>query len=131
MDLQELVDGYLEESKIDYVGLWQIAQASKEELGADTPDQVRKFSLEIVKRLYDKGLRPGNYWGGDFDYWPERVARRCSIVSNGNGSRPAKIPISATRSAGSPLAPTREDRTRVLRRPFALHDRDHRQLLFS
>jgi hypothetical protein len=49
MDLHELVDGYLEESKIDYVGLWQIAQASKEELGAGTTDQVRKLSLEIVK----------------------------------------------------------------------------------
>ena len=43
MDLQELVDSHLEESKIDYVGLWQIAQGSKEELGADTPDQVRNF----------------------------------------------------------------------------------------
>jgi hypothetical protein len=71
MDLHELVDGYLEESKIDYVGLWQIAQASKEELGAGTTDQVRKLSLEIVKRLYDNGVRPGNYWGGDFDYWPD------------------------------------------------------------
>jgi hypothetical protein len=70
MNLQELVDGYLAESKIDYVGLWQIAQASKEELGADTADQVKNFSLEIVKQLYDNGLRPGNYCG-DFDYWPD------------------------------------------------------------
>src|SRR5215831_18512676 len=36
-----------------------------------------------------------------------RVARRCSIASNGNGSRLARTPISASRYAGSPLAPAK------------------------
>ena len=71
MDINDLVDGYFDESEVDYVGLWQIAQASKETLGARTTAQIRRLSLEIVKRLYDRGLRPGNYWGGDFDYWPD------------------------------------------------------------
>jgi hypothetical protein len=69
MDIDAIVDGYLEESKVDHVGLWQIVQASREDLGAKTTDQARTLSLEIVRRLYEKGLRPGNYWGGDFDYW--------------------------------------------------------------
>lgn len=71
MDIDAIVDGYLEESKVDYVGLWQIAQASREDLGARTTDQARRLSLEIVRGLYEKGLRPGDYWGGEFDYWPD------------------------------------------------------------
>jgi hypothetical protein len=35
------------------------------------PDEARATSLQIVRRLYEEGLRPGNYWGGDFDYWPD------------------------------------------------------------
>ena len=71
MDMDALVNAYFDESGIDYVGLWQIAQASREELGARTTDDARKLSLEIVKRLYEKGLRPGDYWGGPFDCWPD------------------------------------------------------------
>jgi hypothetical protein len=33
------------------------------------------LSLEIVRQLYERGLRPGNYWGGDFDYWPDEGCR--------------------------------------------------------
>ena len=105
MDLQELVDGYLQRIKIDYVGLWQIAQASREELGADTTDQVRALSLEIVRRLYERGLGLETTGAAISTIGLTRAARRCSIASNGNGSRPAKTPISASRSAGSPLVP--------------------------
>jgi hypothetical protein len=72
VEIDDLVNGYFEESEIDYVGLWQIAQASREELGAQTTDKVRKLSLCIVKQLYDKGLRQGDYnLGTRFDYWPD------------------------------------------------------------
>jgi hypothetical protein len=69
--LKEIVDGYMDESEIDYVGLWQIAAAARRRLGARTTDRTRELSLAIVSRLYERGLRPGNYWGGDFDYWPD------------------------------------------------------------
>jgi hypothetical protein len=61
----------LEEAKVDYVGLWQIAQTTHERFGAHTTEEARKSSLEVVRRLYEKGLRPGDYRGGDFDYWPD------------------------------------------------------------
>lgn len=77
MDIDDLVGGYFEESEVDYVGLWQIAQASREELGARTTEEARTLSLEIVRRLYEKGLRPGNYWGADFNYWTEEG---CQVV---------------------------------------------------
>jgi hypothetical protein len=71
MDMTELVDDFMKESNVDYVGLWEIAQASREDLGAETTDRARMLSLKVVRQLYERGLRPGNYWGGDFDYWPD------------------------------------------------------------
>ena len=69
MDMTELVDDLMKESTVDYVGLWEIAQASREDLGAETTDRARMLSMEVVRHIYERGLRPGNYWGGDFDYW--------------------------------------------------------------
>src|SRR5271157_3394581 len=73
--LDLFVNKCLEESKIDYIGLWQIAQTTRERYGARTTAEVRKLSLEIVDRLYQKRVRPGNYRGGDFDYRPEEGCR--------------------------------------------------------
>ena len=61
----------LAETEIDYIGLWQIAQTTRERFGAQTTDEARVISLHIVRRLYEEGLRPGSYWGGAFDYWPD------------------------------------------------------------
>ncbi len=70
-ELDKLVGGYLEEAKIDHVGLWQVASAARRRLGARTTDGAREISLAVVRQLYERGLRPGDYWGGDFDYWPD------------------------------------------------------------
>ncbi|MBV8336894.1 MAG: hypothetical protein JO358_15950 [Alphaproteobacteria bacterium] len=69
--IKEIVDGYMRESEIDFIALPQIVTAARRWLGATTPEETRKLSLEIVRRLYESGLRPGDYWGGDFDYWPD------------------------------------------------------------
>jgi hypothetical protein len=71
LDLDEIVDGYMQESEVDYVALPQLATAARRRLGAKTTEEARELSLEIVARLYERGLRPGDYWGGDFAYWPE------------------------------------------------------------
>jgi hypothetical protein len=72
MDMKELVDDLVKESEEDYIGLWEIAQASREDLGARTTDEARSASLEVVARLYKRGLRPGDYYlGTRFDYWPD------------------------------------------------------------
>jgi hypothetical protein len=49
VNMNELVEDFLKESEVDFVGLWEIAQASREDLGAQIGEEVRKFSLEIVK----------------------------------------------------------------------------------
>lgn len=71
MNMEELVEDFMLESEGDYIGLWEVAQASREDIGATTTEQARSISLELVRRLYERGLRPGDYWGGDFDYWPD------------------------------------------------------------
>jgi hypothetical protein len=79
MNNREKIDAFVEEcmaeSKVDYVGLWQIAQTVREEFGSPSAIEIRNLSLEIVARLYERGLRPGDYWGGDFAYWPDEGCR--------------------------------------------------------
>jgi hypothetical protein len=71
MNMDEEIEDLMAESEVDYVGLWELAQVSRVDLGATTTDQARNIGLELVKRLYERGLRPGDYWGADFDYWPD------------------------------------------------------------
>ena len=71
LTIDQIVNGYMEESEIDYIALPQLAAAARRWLGAQTGDEARKLSLEIVRRLYERGLRPGDYFRGGFDYWPD------------------------------------------------------------
>ena len=71
-DISAIVEGYMEESEIDFVGLWQVASAARRRLGARTTDEARKLSLQIVKALYQRGLRPGDFdLGTRIDFWPD------------------------------------------------------------
>ena len=71
MDLSDLIEDFYKESSVDYVGLWEIVQVSREELGGKSSSQIRTLSMKIVEKLYDKGLRPGDYYlGSRFDFWP-------------------------------------------------------------
>lgn len=70
--IEAIVDDYIRESEIDFIALPQIATAVRRYLGAKTTTEVRKLTLEAVRCLYDKGLRPGDYYlGARFDYWPD------------------------------------------------------------
>lgn len=72
LTMDEIVDGFLSESEIDFIALPQLVNAARQCLGAHSMDQMRKLTLEMVKRLYKKGLRPGDYdLGSRFDYWPD------------------------------------------------------------
>jgi hypothetical protein len=72
MNMDEIVQALMDESEIDHIALPQIASAARWDLGANTTDEARELSLEMIRRLYQRGLRPGEYWGGDFDYWPDK-----------------------------------------------------------
>jgi hypothetical protein len=70
-NMSQIIDGYMQELEVDYIALPQLATAARRWLGARTTAEARKLSLDIVCRLYERGLRPGDYWGGDFTYWPD------------------------------------------------------------
>lgn len=70
--LTEVIATYAKHSEVDYVGMWQVAKAVREKLGARTSSEVRELSLEVAKGLYEKGLRPGDYdYGTHMDFWPD------------------------------------------------------------
>jgi hypothetical protein len=72
MNMKELVEDFMKESDVDYVGLWEIAQTAREDLHAESTEETRLLSLQIVRQLYEEGLRPGDYnLGTRFNYWPD------------------------------------------------------------
>jgi hypothetical protein len=74
--INDIVDQYVRHSEVDYVGLWQIAKAARERLGAESAEEVRELSLKIAKGLYESGLRPGDYdYGTHMDFWPDEGCR--------------------------------------------------------
>lgn len=58
-------------SEVDAIPLPMLAVDAWQLLGAKTHDDARALTLELVRRLYEKGLRPGDYWGGELEYWPD------------------------------------------------------------
>lgn len=71
--MNDIISSFVKHADVDYVGLWQIAKAAREKLGARAPEEVRRLSLEIVRGLYEEGLRPGNYdYGTHMDFWPDK-----------------------------------------------------------
>jgi hypothetical protein len=74
--MDELIEGNMREAEIDFIPLPMIACDARQYLGAKTTDEARKLSIEIVKRLYERGLRPGDYdLGPELDYWPDEGCR--------------------------------------------------------
>jgi hypothetical protein len=72
----QIINEFVLEATVDYVGLWEIAKITREELGADTTQEVRELSLQVAKGLYEKGLRPGDYdYGKHIDFWPDQGCR--------------------------------------------------------
>jgi len=74
--LDSLVDEFVEQVAVDYVGLWEIAKVAREELGARSRQEIIDISLKIAKELYDNGLRPGDYdYGTHMNFWPDEGCR--------------------------------------------------------
>lgn len=69
--VNELVEDYLRHSEVDAIPLPMLAVDAWQLLGAKTPKDARALTLDLVRRLYQKGLRPGDYWGKEFSYWPD------------------------------------------------------------
>ncbi|HEY1300389.1 MAG TPA: hypothetical protein VGF07_07820 [Stellaceae bacterium] len=66
-----LVDEFVKEAAVDYIALPQISVAARTYLGARTTNEARAKSFEVIRQLYDEGLRPGDYFGDEILYWPD------------------------------------------------------------
>jgi hypothetical protein len=73
--LANIAEGCLRESADDYIGLWQIATRVRREFGPLTNEQVRRCSLDVVRRILELGLRPGHYRNTGFHFWDEQEAK--------------------------------------------------------
>lgn len=69
--MNEIVDNYMRHAQSDYVGLWQIAGRVRDEFGLHNDHLVRAKTLDIVTRLVERGLRPGDYSKTGFHFWNE------------------------------------------------------------
>lgn len=86
--LNAIVDDYVRHVRADYVGLWQIASCVREDLRLHDHLEVREKTLLVVKRLLERGLRPGDYLKTGFRIWDEgdtssiiaRIAREWDSV---------------------------------------------------
>lgn len=64
-------DDFYNEAKDDWVGLWEIVAAAKENFSMQ--EEVREGSFEIVRLLIARGLRAGNLTKeGGFVPWPQQ-----------------------------------------------------------
>jgi hypothetical protein len=72
--LDEIADDYSRHARSDFVGLWQIASRVRDDLGLTDNADVRTETLLVVKRLLERGLRPGDYLGTGFAPWDENSA---------------------------------------------------------
>jgi hypothetical protein len=66
--LSEIVDDYMRHAHADYVGLWQIANRIRENLGLADGKEVQQQTLIAVRGLIDRGLRPGDYFRTGFHF---------------------------------------------------------------
>lgn len=50
-----------DEAVIDFIDLPFIAENLREDLDLKTQDEIRRHTLEVVRRLMDRGVYPGDY----------------------------------------------------------------------
>jgi hypothetical protein len=54
--ISEIVSGYVEETNVDYVGLWQIVMRTRSEFGIVEQAKLKKVVLQTVRGLLAAGL---------------------------------------------------------------------------
>lgn len=55
--INEIVDGLVEESRIDYIGLWQIVNRARRNFGLSNRDEIRNMTMEIIQKMLLRGFK--------------------------------------------------------------------------
>ena len=70
-EISRIADGCVREVADDYVSLWQISGRVRDALSLVSNEEVKDFSLEVIRLIVNRGLRPGDYYRMGFRFWNE------------------------------------------------------------
>jgi hypothetical protein len=59
MTATDVLESLADECQVDHVGLWEVINAARYDLGASTPTETRTTTLELVRSLLDRGMHVG------------------------------------------------------------------------
>ena len=59
MTTADVLESLLDECRVDHVGLWEVVDAARFELGASTPAETQASAIELVRGLLDRGMHVG------------------------------------------------------------------------
>lgn len=59
MTATDVLEGLVEECRVDHVGLWEVLNAARYDLGASTPPEIQATTLQLVRGLLDRGMHVG------------------------------------------------------------------------
>ena len=76
MDIEEVVEGFMDMAEDDWVGLGFISNDVAEVLGAEQSEQNLELTLAVVRELLKRGLLAGGSpaFGIHFNPWPQQDA---------------------------------------------------------
>ena len=65
------IESLVEECRVDHVGLWEVINAARFDLGASSPAEIRATTIELVRSLLEHGMHVGfpASGGKDFEPW--------------------------------------------------------------
>jgi hypothetical protein len=55
----DVLESLVEECRVDHVGLWEIVNAARHDLGASSPAEVQTTTVQLVRSLLDRGMHVG------------------------------------------------------------------------
>ena len=89
----EVLETLIGECESDHVGLWEIVDAVRNDLGVTDPSQVRKYTLGLIRQLFAKGVQVGHPArdGRQFIPWklsPEQATARIEKEWSATGLEP-------------------------------------------
>lgn len=59
MTATDVLEGLVEECRVDHVGLWEVINAARYDLGASTPEDIQATTVRLVRGLLGRGMHVG------------------------------------------------------------------------
>ncbi len=79
----EIVNNYVKEAEVDFVGLWQIASMFRDNLKIKSDLEVKEKSLQVARGLVENGVCPGSMADDNgFDFWkgtPDELVTQIAV----------------------------------------------------